>query len=388
MQRVAFTGNNRLALLHCGAEFFPELIKACDAAQSEIHLETYIFADDPTGNAVRDALTRAAARGVRVMVITDWVGTGRAESEKLHEALRQAGVMHRSFNPWFRRGFVRTHRKICVIDGKTAFLGGLNINDDLISDDDAAAPLPAPRWDFAVRIDGPLVQAVQTEVVIQWLRLGRQKLRSRIEQLRRMRTRHVEKEEDAPSYAALVVRDNLRNRRTIERATLHALGHARESAWLANPYFAPGRKLRVALTRAAERGVDVSLLLGVGQFHIQDAVARSYYPKLLKSGVKIYEYQRTQLHGKVATIDRDWSTVGSSNYDGFSLFVNQEANIVIRDDEFACALREHIGNGIRDAVRIRPEDFGRAPWYRRLWYGAAFLLYRGVLQMITMGRYG
>jgi cardiolipin synthase len=220
------------------------------------------------------------------------------------------------------------------------------------------------------------------------MRVGHLRIKSRLEQLRRLRTRHVEKEEDAPTYAALVVRDNLRNRRTIERATLHALGHARESAWLANPYFAPGRKLRVALSRAAERGVDVSLLLGVGQFPIQDAVARSYYPKLLKSGVKIYEYQRTQLHGKVATIDRDWSTVGSSNYDGFSLFVNQEANIVIRDEEFACALREHIGNGIRDAKRIRAEDFGRQPWYRRLWYGTAFLLYRGVLQMITMGRYG
>jgi cardiolipin synthase len=388
MQRVAFTGNNRLSLLHCGAEFFPELLSACDAAKAEIHLETYIFAEDPTGSRVRDALIRAAARGVKVHVITDWVGTGRAQSEQLHAAFRAAGVRHRIFNPWFARGIARTHRKICVIDGRTAFLGGLNINDDLISDDDSATPLPAPRWDFAVRIDGPLVEAIHREVITQWMRVGHLRIKSRLEQLRQLRTRHVEREEDAPSYAALVVRDNLRNRRTIERATLHALGHARESAWLANPYFAPGRKLRVALSRAAERGVDVSLLLGVGQFPIQDAVARSYYPKLLKSGVKIYEYQRTQLHGKVATIDRDWSTVGSSNYDGFSLFVNQEANIVIRDEEFACALREHISNGIRDAVRIHAEDFGKSPWYRRLWYGAAFLLYRGILQMITMGRYG
>src|SRR5438067_9060677 len=102
MQRVAFTGNNRLALLHCGTEFFPELIAACDAAASEIHLETYIFADDPTGSEVREALVRAAARGVRVQVITDWVGTGRAESEKLHAMFEAAGVAHRSFNPWFR----------------------------------------------------------------------------------------------------------------------------------------------------------------------------------------------------------------------------------------------------------------------------------------------
>jgi cardiolipin synthase len=184
-----------------------------------------------------------------------------------------------------------------------------------------------------------------------------------------------------------VVRDNLRNRRTIQRAYLQALGRARETAWLANPYFAPGRKMRDALCRAAERGVDVTLLLGVGQFRIQDAVARSYYPKLLKHGVRIFEYQKTQLHGKVAVVDDEWSTVGSSNYDGLSLFVNQEANIVVRDTGFARALRDHIRSGVKEAVSIHPEEFGSTPWYKRAWYGAAFLLYRGVMLLITMGKY-
>jgi cardiolipin synthase len=387
MRPVSYTANNRLGLLHCGAEFFPELIGACEAATAEIYLETYIFADDATGREVEAALKRAARRGVRVHVVTDWVGTGRARSEQLAESLRAGGVKHRSFNPWFARGVARTHRKICVIDAKLAFLGGLNINDDFISDDDSAQRLPAPRWDFAVRITGPLVDAIHEEVTLQWARLGRLKLKSRLQRARRMRTTHVEKEE-APSYAALVVRDNLRNRRTIERAYLHALGHARESAWLANPYFAPGRKLRDALARAAERGVEVVLLLGVGQFRVQDAVARSFYPKLLQSGVKIFEYQKTQLHGKVASIDGKWATVGSSNYDGFSLFVNQEANIVVSDEEFAQDLRAHIRHGVADAVPIHLESYANTPWYRKLWHGAAFLLYRSVLQMITMGRYG
>jgi len=386
MRTVSYTANNELTLLHCGAEFFPELEAACDSAVSEIYLETYIFADDETARRIEQALIRAAARKVRVFVITDWTGSGHRNSKRLKQRLQEGGVRHRSFNPWFRRGVARTHRKMCVIDRKLAFLGGLNINDDLISDDDSAKPLPAPRWDFGVRIEGPLVMAIHQEITTQWVRLGRLDLKSRLDRMRKLRTTHVE-DVSAPAFAALVVRDNLRNRRTIQRAYLHALGHARETAWLANPYFAPGRKMRDALCRAAERGVDVTLLLGVGQFKIQDAVARSYYPKLLDHGVKIYEYQKTQLHGKVAVVDDDWATVGSSNYDGFSLFVNQEANIVVKDEEFAHALRDHIRHGVNDAVRIHAEEFRNTPWHKRAWYGTAFLLYRAMLRVITMGKY-
>jgi cardiolipin synthase len=386
MRTVSYTANNQLTLLHCGAEFFPELEAACDNAVSEIYLETYIFADDDTARRIEQALIRAAARNVRVYVITDWTGSGRRNSNRLKARLQAGGVRHRSFNPWFRRGVARTHRKMCVIDRKMAFLGGLNINDDLISDDDSAKPLPAPRWDFGVRITGPLVAAIHGEIATQWARLGRLDLKSRLERLRKLRTTHVE-DVNAPAFAALVVRDNLRNRRTIQRAYLQALGQARATAWLANPYFAPGRKMRDALCRAAKRGVDVTLLLGVGQFMIQDAVARSYYPKLLEHGVKIYEYQKTQLHGKVAVVDDDWATVGSSNYDGFSLFVNQEANIVVKDQDFAQALRDHIRHGVNDAVRVHPEEFRNTPWHKRAWYGTAFLLYRAMLRVITMGKY-
>lgn len=386
MRPVSYTANNKLTLLHCGAEFFPELEAACDSAVSEIYLETYIFADDATARRIEEALIRAAGRHVRVHVITDWTGTGNNHTKKLGQRLQAGGVQHRSFNPFFRRGVARTHRKICVIDRKVAFLGGLNINDDLISDDDSATPLPAPRWDFGVRITGPLVAAIHEEVTTQWARLGKLDLKQRIERIRKLRTTHVERV-NAPAFAALVVRDNLRNRRTIQRAYMHALGHARESAWLANPYFAPGRKMRDALCRAAERGVDVTLLLGVGQFKIQDAVARSFYPKLLEHGVKIFEFQKTQLHGKVAVVDDEWATVGSSNYDGFSLFVNQEANIVVKDAEFAHALRDHIRHGVRDAVPIHAEEFRNTPWHRRAWYGTAFLIYRGLMRLITMGRY-
>jgi len=386
MRPITYTANNHITLLHCGAEFFPALIAACDAAVGEIYLETYIFAIDPTADEVKAALQRAAARGVSVNVITDWLGTGRASSNQLHDEFSKSGVHHRSFNPWFMRGLARTHRKICVIDRQLAFLGGLNINDDMISDTDSAVALPAPRWDFAIQIAGPLVAAIHREVETQWARLGYLNLKTRWKWFKRTRITRVEPG-NVPAEAALVVRDNLRNRRTIQRAYLHALGHARKSALLANPYFAPGRKLRDALASAAARGVQVTLLLGVGEFRLQDAVAHSFYPKLLKSGVKLVEYRKTQLHGKVAVIDDEWATVGSSNYDGLSLFVNQEANIVVKDAGFAQALREHIERGIADGVEIHHAEFDNMPWHRRLWYGTAYLFYKSILRVITLGKY-
>ncbi len=386
MRSVTFTAHNNVTLLHCGAEFFPALIAAIDAARFELYLETYIFTLDLTGDAVKDALIRAAARGVNVHVITDWLGTGHRQSVVLNEVLLDGGAHHRVFNAWFKRGAARTHRKICVIDRQVAFLGGLNINHDCISDDGFNLPLPAPRWDIAVRIRGPLVSVIHRDMQAQWQLLRGLGLRHRWELFReRRKVGHTLGE--GPAMAAFVVRDNLRNRRTIQKTYLKALGSARRSAMLANPYFAPGRKLRDGLAAAAARGVDVTLLIGVGQFRIQDAVAHSFYPKLLKSGVRIVEYRKTQLHGKVAVIDDEWSTVGSSNWDGLSLLINHEANVVVKDAAFARALREKIEQAVADGVIVRMEDYVNIPWYERAWYGAASMLYKAILRIVTRGRY-
>jgi len=386
MHSVTFTAHNDVTLLHCGAEFFPALIAAIDAARHEVYLETYIFAADEVGDRVQAALMRAARRGVRIDVVTDWLGTGPRQCNALKKKFREAGVNYRCFNPWFRRGVARTHRKICIVDRALAFLGGLNINHDLVSDDGSRMTLPAPRWDFAIKIVGPLVDDIHREAQAQWARLGPLILKLRLELFRETRS-SVATPPQGPVLAALVVRDNLRHRRTIQRAYLKALAAAQKSAWLANPYFAPNRKLRDALSSAALRGVDVTLLLGVGQFRIQDAVTQSFYPKLLKHGVKIVEYRKTQLHGKVAVVDDDWATVGSSNYDGLSLFVNQEANIVLKDVNFSHKLRDHIQRGIAEGVQVNPDDFANIPWYRRALYGLAYWFYKSVLSLITLGRY-
>lgn len=385
MRPVNFIGDNDIALLHCGADYFPALIAAFDAARVEIYLETYIFADDDTARAVKQALARAVSRGVAVNLMTDWVGTGNAASRALQRECDAAGIDHRSFNPWFVRGIARMHRKLCVVDRRIAFLGGLNIVDDMHDDDDPRIALPAPRWDFGVRIVGPLVATIHWEMAVHWARLGNLSWRTRWATFREQRRRRHE-DISKPMVAALVVRDNLRNRRTIQTAYLKALGSARHSALLANPYFAPGRKMRNGLATAARRGVAVTLLLGVGQYRFQDVIARSYYPKLLKCGVRIVEYRKTQLHGKVAVIDDRWATVGSSNYDGFSLFVNQEANAVVLDPAFAQTLRGHIEAGIAEGVEVTLADSDGIPWYRKAFYNVAYQIYKNMLRLITWGK--
>ena len=384
MRSLTFVDNNDIALLESGTAFFPALIAALDDARHEVLFETYIFAEDDTGSAVRDALVRAARRGVKVRVLVDWFGTGHRCCSRLGIELADAGAHYRVFNPWCQRGIARSHRKIAVIDREVAFVGGININDDWICDHADNHRLPAPRWDFTARVRGPLVAQIHLEAQGQWARTGKLRLRKRLELFREMRKQPIPSCE-SPARAAFVVRDNLRNRSTIQKAYLHALGHARHSVLLATPYFAPGRKFRKALAHAARRGVQVTLLIGVGEFRIQDAVAQSFYPKLLADGIKVVEYRKTQLHAKVAVVDDDWATVGSSNCDGLSLFVNQEANVVVDDPTFAAAMRAHIERGIADGAPVCPQEFAHIGWLRRASNGCAYLLYKLAMRVCAVG---
>jgi cardiolipin synthase len=384
MRALTFVAANDVTLLESGVAFFPALLAAIDAARYDILFETYIWAEDAAGDALKAALIRAAQRGIKVRVLVDWFGTGHRVATRLGLAFQDGGVHYRVFNPWFRRGISRSHRKIAVIDREVGFVGGINVNDDWLCDYDPRKRLPAPRWDFAVEVRGPLVATIHHEAQGQWARVGHMNLIRRLGLFREMR-RQPPGLGERPMQAAFVVRDNLRNRRTIQRAYLVALGRARRSVLLANPYFAPGRKLREALAQAARRGVDVRLLIGVGEFRMQDMVAHSFYPKLLAAGVKIYEYRKTQLHAKVAVVDDDWATVGSSNCDGLSLFVNQEANVVVKDAGFAATVRRHVERGILDAVLIGRDELEHIGWCRRTSYGLAYRIYKLAMRLFAIG---
>lgn len=385
MKLVRFFANNHFTILQNGAAYFAAILHAIHSARKEIYLETYIFADDEVGNAVKNALKAAALRGVSVCVVLDWLGSGQAVCEQVAAELAEAGGECRVFNPWFTHGIARTHRKICVVDGVKAFVGGINIISDKKPDVDDS--VYEPCWDIALKIKGPLVLPIVQNMEVQWVRQGKMSLMSRLWTLRKMHKEEPTRIVGKQGVGGFIVRDNLLHRRTIQRAYLRAIGRAKKSIIMANPYFAPGRKLRRALALAAERGVEVKLLLGVGEFRMQDFVAQSFYPRLLKDGVQLFEYQKAELHGKVAVVDDLFATVGSSNLDGLSLFLNQEANVVIKNHEFSCDLRARIEAAIDEAVPICAEAFSGRPWYKRFTYHVAYIFYRFLMRVVTLGDY-
>ena len=341
--RLCFTINNTVRLFKSGVEFFPALIECIDAAQHDVSLETYIFCDDAAGRAVSTALMNAARRGVHVRVITDGIGTAKLP---LFDEWAQANVEHRVYNPHLfgQLGFSRTHRKLVVIDHHIAFCGGINIVDDF---EQNGVHLDHARWDFALEAQGPVVKDVREAFDLQWqrIRLGVKPLAPRPQDQQpapgassrtnrralraRLRARRGLIHAVDQPCVAFVARDNLLNRRAIEKAYLAAISHAEKEVMLANPYFMPGRKLRRALVRAAQRGVRVTLVIGRKEFVALDYATPFLYRNLLKYGVRIAEYEKTMLHGKVAVVDSNWATVGSSNLDALSLVLNNEANMVL-----------------------------------------------------------
>ena len=176
MRSVTYVANNDVTLLESGTTYLPALLDAIGKAQVEILYETYIYAEDRTARAITEALCAAARRGVKVRVLADWFGSGNRVARMVGETLCAEGVHYRMFNPWFRRGLARSHRKITVVDRTVAFVGGINTNDDWLHDYAPYAPLPAPRWDFAVRVQGPLVEEIHRESQAQWMRVGHLKL--------------------------------------------------------------------------------------------------------------------------------------------------------------------------------------------------------------------
>ena len=366
---------HRLTLLRNGAEFFPALQQSIREASREIHLESYIFADDSIGRMTCEALVDAARRGVQVRILVDGYGSPEFEAS-LRENLEAGGVMAMVYRPdkarfSFRRHRLRRlHRKLALIDERIAFVGGINIIDDR---DDGR--LPAPRLDFAVRIEGPLLAMIHRSMHRLWEITAWAKFRRRVHDPRPCCD---EPPASGTQRAAFLLRDNLRHRRTIERAYLAAILSARDEIVIANAYFLPGRRFRQALIRAARRGVSISLLLqGRVEYRLQHYATQALYGQLLDAGIRIFEYRRSFLHAKVAVVDDSWATVGSSNIDPFSLLLAKEANVVTSDKAFAVELRDSLTQAIREGASELPSShWKKQPWYWRLLCALSLALVR------------
>ena len=383
-RHVEPVAGNQVRLLAGGAEFFPALIAACDAARSEIQLETYIFNADPAGEGVCNALVRAARRGVRVKLLIDGVGA-RDFPPEWRARLEHAGALVRVYRPllagWrFKPASLRRlHRKLAVVDAAVAFVGGINIIDDY-----EPVRLPWPRLDFSVEVRGPLLVTIHANTRRLW----------RLVALTQFRRPLAEPAldpvwpTDGHVRAAFVVRDNVAHRRDIERGYLAALALAQDEIIIANAYFLPGRRFRTLLKKAATRGVRVRLLV---QGHTDHpfflAAARALYRDLLAAGVTIHEYHASELHAKVAVVDGQWATVGSSNIDPLSLLMAREANIVIDDAALASELLNRLEPAFAAAPALDPDDWQRRPWPHRVLSWLAYGVVRGLVGLVGSGRW-
>lgn len=332
-------GNNRVVLLENGEAYFPRVFEVLRQAQTEILLETFILFEDKVGNELQQILIEAAQRGVRTTVSLDGFGCGELSTGFL-AALNDAGVHIQMFDPapkhlgfrtnWFRR----LHRKIVVVDDTIAFIGGINFSADHLGDFG-----PEAKQDYAVEIQGPAVSDIHHFALLQSGRPARAKYWWQ----RRRQRRSEMAFSDHDGQVRLVFRDNGEHRTDIEEVYRQVLRSAQRRVVIANAYFFPGYRLLREIRNAARRGVDVRLILqGQPDMLVAKLAARMTYDYLLKSGVQIHEYCERPLHGKVALVDEDWSTVGSSNLDPLSLSMNLEANVLIRDRAFNRELFERL----------------------------------------------
>jgi cardiolipin synthase A/B len=363
--KLEFRPGNRLALLENGEAFYPAVFEAICAAREEVLIETFILFEDAVGRELQRLLIAAAQRGVRVDVTVDGYGSPNLSQEFIG-AMTSAGARFHVFDPTRRifglRAYPlrRLHRKIVAIDGRVAFVGGINYSEDHLESFG-----PMAKQDYAVRIEGPLAADIRGFA-------GRALAPTRRSRFKWGRVRRVPAAAEAAQVgtaeAAFVTRDNWRHRDDIERVYRTAIRSARDDMIIANAYFFPGWRLLRDMVRAARRGVRMQLILqGQPDMLYVRTAARLLYPSLIKDGVQIYEYCRRPLHGKVAVVDGRWCTVGSSNLDPLSLSLNLEANVVINDRDFAAGLRQRLQTLEREHCRlIRPDNLPRRTGWRYL----------------------
>ncbi len=328
---------NKVTLLVDGPATYQAMEKAIRGARDHINLDTYLFADDDIGKSFADLFLQKQAEGVQVNIIYDSVGCKQV-SPSFYQRLRDAGVLALEFNPLnpvkARRTWLiteRDHRKILVVDGKTAFTGGVNISDVYSEGSSGklfAAKEKLPWRDTHVQIDGPAAAEFQRLFIENWVSQNGPDLPQR---------NYFPAQEKKGDDLVEVIGSKAGDRHpAIYVMYVSAILGAEKSIYLTNPYFAPDKQMVKALTDAARRGVDVRIVLpGSSDIGVIFFAGRSYYTHLLKAGVKLYERRGALLHAKTGVIDGVWSTIGSTNLEQWSFTRNHEVNTVLIGQDFA-----------------------------------------------------
>jgi cardiolipin synthase len=343
------TGNS-FRLLDSGGEFLPRMLAAIDAARESVLLEMYLVQSGAVSARFITALAGAVARGARVCVLFDGFGAlGLSRADR--RQLLAGGVALRFFNPLSLRNRVfgnllRDHRKLLVTDGRTAFVGGTGLTDDF------APGAPHGMWrELMVEIEGPLVADWQRAFARTWERCGGE-----------LALTEVPAAHSDGASGRLSLSEATR-RSVLAHGVLRHIDAAVSRAWIMSAYFVPARRFRRALRRAAQRGVDVRLLVpGARTDHpwVRHA-SRRFYARMMRYGVRIFEYQPSMLHAKMTLCD-DWVSVGSSNLDRWSLRWNLEANQEVADARFADSAAALFESDLKVSRAI-----SRRRWRRRAW---------------------
>jgi cardiolipin synthase len=347
---------NSVELLINGEDYFTRVFECIRAARKEVLLETFIIFEDRVGEALQQALIHAASNGVRVVVTVDDYGTSDLSSTFVSRMLA-AGVHIQLFDPRPRfmgmrtNLFRRLHRKVVVIDGELAFIGGINYSVDHMSDTGLTA-----KQDYAVLVRGPVVVDIHKAA----MQLLSDAVRAKFPAL------PVSAKHAGSARMLLCQRDNQEHTTDIEEQYLLAIRNATQRITIANAYFFPSYRFLRELRNAARRGVKVTLILqGQPDMPFVRVCSRLTYTYLLRDGVKIHEYTQRALHGKVALIDQEWSTVGSSNLDPLSLALNLEVNLFIRDQPLNQYLHEHLTELIAaHSKQMTLRGAARGQWWR------------------------
>ena len=350
---------NRVVLYRHGGDFFSALFQAFHSAVASIRAEFYTIKDDVTGNAFAAALIDAASRGLSVLLIYDYIGCLDTPASYF-KRLEINGVRCLPFNkPAFRRLHwldIRDHRKVVIIDGKTAYLGGLNIGDEY-----AGYGENPKRWrDVGLRLDGPSVGELRKIFNLAWVKEG---------------GRPDEVPSDGESPPGVAGKDDViivngtphRSRPVIRSAFRMAIAGASDDIRIITPYFVPGPRVVRSLLRASARGVKIQIILpSISDVPLVKLASRAYLTPLLKAGVEIYEREGTILHAKVMLIDDCWVTLGSANLDYRSFHRNHEVNVIVDSQEFGSQVERMFADDLAKSRRVTFSEHEKRSWFERL----------------------
>jgi cardiolipin synthase len=361
---------NDVRLLRNGREAFPAWLAAIAAARARVSLEMYIFSDDAIGRRFATALLDAVKRGVAVRLLYDYVGC-RETPSAFFDRLRAGGVHTIAYHrPRFgRRRFWklwrRNHRKTLVCDGLVGFTGGLNISDEWLE-----AEAGGGGWhDAAVRLEGPVVAALEATFLATWNRRARKRARLAPEALAKPAAAGA-------AGVAVVINSELRDRFVIRRTGLHAAREGHTRIVLANPYFVPDRGILRALENGVARGLDVRLLVPrVSDSRVVDLAARAVFEPLLRAGVRIWR-SPAFVHTKLLAVDDQFVSIGSYNLDHRSLAYNLELVVNIVDGPCNAAAVAMLEEDMAASTELTLAAFARRSWFVRLLERMAYAVRR------------